>query len=144
MKFWKTTALSLATILVVYIFLIGVSIGADLNHANYRFKDDHQLPDNYLAQGIDVSELRDVDPSSPYFEAIKSLYERYGCVTGSQDRTYRIDRKIVRAEVVGVTDACVSVLERLAQENVAVLREDIETSKNLLTQIINQYPQKRK
>jgi len=144
MQFWKTTALSLATILVVYIFLIGVSMGADLNHANYRFKDDHQVPDNYLAQVTSVSELRDIEPTAWYYEAIKSLVERYGCTTGFGDRTYRVNRKIVRVEVASITNACMNVSERLAQENIAALREDIEKSKNFLAEIINQYPSKRK
>ena len=135
MQFWKTTALSLATILVVYIFLIGVSMGADLNHANHRFKDDHQVPDNYLAQVTSVSELRDIEPTAWYYEAIKSLVERYGCAVGFGDRTYRPDRTIVRVEVASITNACMNVGERLAQENIVVLREDVDELQRLLIEI---------
>jgi hypothetical protein len=135
MQFWKTTALSLATILVVYISLIGVSMGADLNHSNYRVKDDHQFPDNYLAQATSTSELRDINPDSPYFEALKSLMERYGCAVGFGDRTYRPDRTIVRGEVASITSACISVMDRLVQENVVVLREDVDKLQRLLIEI---------
>ena len=144
MQFWKTTALSLATILVVYIFLIGVSMGADLNHANYRFKDDHQVPDNYLAQVTSVSELKDVDPAFGYYEAIKSLVEKYGCSVGYPDRTFRPGRTIMRVEVASTTRACMDQVGRLTQGNIALLREDIEKSKNFLAEIINQYPSKRR
>ena len=142
-QFWKNTALSLATVLVVYLSLIGVSIGTDLNRLNYHFEDEHQIPDHYLAQVTSVSGLRDVDPTSPYYEALRSLVERYGCSIGFADRTYRANRTIVRAEVVSSTSACMNVTERLGQESVAALRDDVEKSKRILEEIISSLSQKK-
>lgn len=142
-QFWKNTALSLATVLVVSLSLIGVSIGTDLNRLNYHFEDEHQIPDNYLAQVTSVSGLRDVDPTSPYYEALRSLVERYGCSIGFADRTYRANRTIVRAEVVSSTSACMNVTERLGQESVAALRDDVEKSKRILEEIISSLSQKK-
>ncbi|TRU20409.1 MAG: hypothetical protein EWV92_08420 [Microcystis aeruginosa Ma_MB_S_20031200_S102] len=142
-QFWKNTALSLATVLVIYLSLIGVSIGTDLNRLNYHFEDEHQIPDNYLAQVTSVSGLRDVDPTSPYYEALRSLVERYGCSVGFADRTYRANRTIVRAEVAATTSACMNVTERLGQESVVGLKEDVDQLKRLLNEIINSLPQKK-
>lgn len=142
-QFWKNTALSLATVLVVYISLIGVSIGTDLNRLNYHFEDDHQIPDHYLAQVTSVSQLTDVNPTSPYYEALLSIVERYGCDVGFPDGTYRANRTIVRAEVVVTTSACTSVMETVIEESEAVLKEDVEKSKRILEEIISSLSQKK-
>lgn len=134
-QFWKNTALSLATVLVVYLSLIGVSIGTDLNRLNYHFEDDHQIPDHYLAQVTSVSQLTDVNPTSPYYEALRSIVERYGCDVGFPDGTYRANRTIVRAEVVVTTSACTSVMERVIEESEAVLKEDVNKLNRLLFEI---------
>ncbi len=75
-----------------------------------------------LQQVTSVSELRDVQPTEWAYEALKSLVERYGCLVGYPDRTYRGDRSLSRYEFAAGLNACLNVMERLVQENVAVLR----------------------
>jgi len=96
--------------------------------------------DNYASEGqttgIDqvtsVSELRDVQPTEWAYEALKSLVERYGCIVGYPDRTFRGNRALSRWEFAAGLNACMNVMERLIQENVAVLREDIDKLKRLM------------
>lgn len=85
-----------------------------------------------LEQVTSVSELRDVSPNAWAYEALKSLVERYGCIVGYPDRTFRGDRALSRWEFAAGLNACMNVMERLIQENVAVLREDIDKLKRLM------------
>jgi len=86
---------------------------------------------NSMAQVTSVSELRDVQPSSWAYEALQSLVERYGCVVGYSDRTFRGDRALSRWEFAAGLNACMGTMERLIQENVAVVREDLDKLKRL-------------
>ncbi|MEB3175608.1 MAG: iron uptake porin [Cyanobacteriota bacterium] len=87
-----------------------------------------------MSQVTSVSELRDVQPTEWAFEALKSLVERYGCIVGYPDRTFRGNRALSRWEFAAGLNACMNVMERLIQENVAVLREDIDKLRKLAEQ----------
>ena len=99
-----------------------------------------QKLENYSQEGnlnsndqvTSVSELRDVSPTDWAYEALRSLVERYGCIVGYPDRTFRGNRATSRWEFAAGLNACLNTMERLIQENVAVLREDIEKLKRLM------------
>ncbi|MGK7938618.1 MAG: iron uptake porin [Crocosphaera sp.] len=84
-----------------------------------------------MNQVTSVSELQDVTPTDWSYEALRSLVERYGCIVGYPDRTFRGERSLSRWEFAAGLNACLNTIERLLQENVAVLREDIEKLKRL-------------
>jgi len=91
-----------------------------------------------LSQITNVSELRDIQPTDWAYEALKSLVERYGCIVGYPDRTFRgvaegtlRDRALSRWEFAAGLNACLNTMERLLQENVAVLRTDLDKLKRL-------------
>jgi hypothetical protein len=86
---------------------------------------------NSLDQITSVSELKDVAPTEWAYEALRSLVERYGCIVGYRDLTYRGNRALTRWEFAAGLNACMNTIERLIQENVAVLKEDIDTLKRL-------------
>ncbi len=86
---------------------------------------------NSTSQVTSVSELQDVSPTDWAYEALRSLVERYGCIVGYPDRTFRGNRATSRWEFAAGLNACLNTIERLLQENVAVLREDIEKLKRL-------------
>jgi hypothetical protein len=83
-------------------------------------------------QVTNVNELRDVAPTDWAYEALRSLVERYGCIVGYPDRTFRGNRATSRWEFAAGLNACLNTMERLIQENVAVLREDIDKLKRLM------------
>ncbi|GBF82340.1 iron uptake porin [Aphanothece sacrum] len=107
-----------------------------------QLKDDQLINqlENYGEEGVtnsndqvtSVSELRDVSPTDWAYEALRSLVERYGCIVGYPDRTFRGNRATSRWEFAAGLNACLNTMERLIQENVAVLREDIEKLKRLM------------
>ena len=100
----------------------------------YQLNSKSTSPSESLSQVTSVSELRDVAPTDWAYEALKSLVERYGCIVGYPDRTFRGDRALSRWEFAAGLNACMNVMERLLQENVAVIREDIDKLKLLAQQ----------
>lgn len=84
-----------------------------------------------MPQVTNVSELRDVEATTWAYEALRSLVERYGCIIGYPDRSFRGNRALTRWEFAAGLNACLNTMERLIQENVTVLREDIEKLKRL-------------
>lgn len=100
------------------------------NYQNPKGVNDFNQNDP-MSQVTNVSELRDVAPTEWAYEALRSLVERYGCIVGYPDRTYRGDRALSRWEFAAGLNACMNTMERLIQENVAVLKDDIEKLKRL-------------
>jgi hypothetical protein len=86
---------------------------------------------NSLPQVTSISELRDVEPTAWAYEALRSLVERYGCIVGYPDRTFRGNRALTRWEFAAGLNACLNTMERLLQENVAILQEDLDKLKRL-------------
>jgi hypothetical protein len=85
-----------------------------------------------MAQVTSVSQLRDVSPTDWAYEALRSLVERYGCIVGYPDRTYRGNRALSRYEFAAGLNACMQQMERLIAQSEAVLREDIEKLQRLM------------
>ncbi|MEA5512229.1 iron uptake porin [Crocosphaera sp. UHCC 0190] len=94
-----------------------------------QFTDGTSTPS--MSQVTSISELQDVSPTDWAYEALRSLVERYGCIVGYPDRTFRGNRATSRWEFAAGLNACLNTIERLLQENVAVLREDLEKLKRL-------------
>ena len=68
---------------------------------------------NTLEQVTSVSQLRDVSPGDWAYEALRSLVERYGCIAGYPDGTYRGNRALTRFEFAVGLNACLQQIERL-------------------------------
>jgi Carbohydrate-selective porin, OprB family/S-layer homology domain len=92
---------------------------------------DDALDKEAMSQITSVSELRDVQPTEWAYEALQSLVERYGCIVGYPDSTYRGNRALTRWEFAAGLNACLNTIERLIEENVAVLKEDVDTIERL-------------
>jgi Carbohydrate-selective porin, OprB family/S-layer homology domain len=109
--------------------LNGITPNANLDSS--QDINQYSSQDNALDQITSVSELKDVAPTEWAYEALRSLVERYGCIVGYPDSTYRGNRALTRWEFAAGLNACMNTVERLIQENVAVLKEDIDTLKRL-------------
>ncbi|MBR8832140.1 MAG: hypothetical protein N5P05_002412 [Chroococcopsis gigantea SAG 12.99] len=97
----------------------------------YRTFTSNTANNNFMGQVTNVNQLKDVAPTDWAYEALRSLVERYGCIVGYRDRTYRGDRSLSRWEFAAGVNACLNSLERLIGENGSVLREDIDKLKRL-------------
>ncbi|MEB3356536.1 MAG: iron uptake porin [Synechococcales bacterium] len=83
-----------------------------------------------LAQLTSVSQLADVQPTDWAFQAVQSLAERYGCLSGYPDGSFRGDRPLTRYEFATGLDAC---LDRLNQRILVPIAEDLISPNDLAT-----------
>ena len=60
-----------------------------------------------------VSQLTDVRPTDWAFQALQSLVERYGCIAGYPDKTYRGNRALTRYEFAAGLNACLDRVNEL-------------------------------
>ncbi|MGB5770806.1 MAG: iron uptake porin, partial [Crocosphaera sp.] len=63
-----------------------------------------------MSQVTSISELRDVSPTDWAYEALRSLVERYGCIVGYPDRTFRGNRATSRWEFAAGLNACLNTI----------------------------------
>jgi hypothetical protein len=88
---------------------------------------------NYLSQLTSVSQLSDVQPTDWAFQALQSLVERYGCIAGYGDRTFRGNKALTRYEFAAGLNACLDRVNELIGGATAakVNQEDLAIIKRL-------------
>ena len=100
---------------------------ADLNN----FLDDgignEGVYSNPLGQVTNVNQLRDVSPTDWAYEALRSLVDRYGCISGFPNQTYRGNQPLSRYEFAAGLNSCLNQIERLIASGAADSSPDIET-----------------
>lgn len=86
-----------------------------------------------MEQVTSVSQLTDVKPTDWAFQALQSLVERYGCIVGYPDQTYRGNRATSRYEFAAGLNACLNKIQDLLAAATAdfVRKEDLEIIKRL-------------
>lgn len=82
-----------------------------------------------IGQVTSVSQFSDVQPTDWAFQALQSLVERYGCIAGYPDSTYRGNRALTRYEFAAGLNAC---LDRV-NELIATATADILSGQDLAT-----------
>lgn len=87
---------------------------------------------NDLGQITNVERLRDISPTNWAYEALRSLVNRYGCIAGFSDGTYRGDRPLSRYEFAAGLNSCLNQIERfIATSSQSVSAEDLATIEQL-------------
>ena len=84
-----------------------------------------------INQVTNVNQLRDVSPTDWAYEALRSLVDRYGCIVGFPDRTYRGSQAVTRYEFAAGLNSCLNQIERLIASSEAIAREDLDTLNRL-------------
>ena len=86
-----------------------------------------------VAQVTSVSQLSDVQPTDWAFQALQSLVERYGCIAGYPNSTYRGNRAMTRYEFAAGLKACLERINELiaTSTNDLVKKEDLATLQKL-------------
>ncbi|HBK97377.1 MAG TPA: porin [Microcoleaceae bacterium UBA10368] len=95
----------------------------------------------YSAEGSDesaagqvtsVSQLSDVRPTDWAFQALQSLVERYGCIAGYPDGTFRGNRAMTRYEFAAGLNACLDkVTELIKGTGNLATKEDLASIQKL-------------
>ena len=84
-----------------------------------------------MEQVTNVNQLRDVSPTDWAYEALRSLVDRYGCIVGYPNQTYRGTQALSRYEFAAGLNACLNQIERLIASSEAIIREDLDTIQRL-------------
>ncbi|NMG07064.1 iron uptake porin [Brasilonema sp. UFV-L1] len=86
-----------------------------------------------IGQVTSVSQFSDVQPTDWAFQALQSLVERYGCIAGYPNGTYRGNRALTRYEFAAGLNACLDRVNELIATATAdlVRKEDLTTLQRL-------------
>ncbi|MDJ1185114.1 iron uptake porin [Roseofilum casamattae] len=139
-RLWKT--------LLVSPIVVGMSISGTVTEAFAQ--DEQSILEQAIEYSIDtaveqefaeeeteqvtsVSQLRDVRPTDWAFQALQSLVERYGCIAGYPNGTFRGNRAITRYEFAAGLNACLDRVNELiaAATANAATREDLAVLQRL-------------
>ncbi|WP_081942890.1 iron uptake porin [Myxosarcina sp. GI1] len=126
-KFWLTTPVILGTILSGTNEAIAQT--PDVLKQIEQYEREGQL--NQIDQVTNVNQLRDVSPTDWAYEALRSLVDRYGCIAGYPNQTYRGSQALTRYEFAAGLNSCLNQIERLIASSEAVSREDLDTMSRL-------------
>jgi hypothetical protein len=88
---------------------------------------------NSQSQVTSVSQFSDVQPTDWAFQALQSLVERYGCIAGYPNGTYRGNRALTRYEFAAGLNACLDRVNELIATATSdlVRKEDLATLQRL-------------
>ncbi|HEY9617038.1 MAG TPA: iron uptake porin [Microcoleaceae cyanobacterium] len=117
--------------------IVAQSLPADAMDAGLNVSSVEGTPEAHPTDGMEqvtsVSQLTDVRPTDWAFQALQSLVERYGCIVGYPDRTYRGNRAITRYEFAAGLNACMDKIQELLTAATAdlVKKEDLLTLQRL-------------
>ncbi|MEM7580986.1 MAG: iron uptake porin, partial [Cyanobacteria bacterium P01_A01_bin.80] len=134
-KIWNILKLS-PVIAAATVFTANSALAEEINQqANEQLTPVAELSEETgsMSQVTSVSQFSDVQPTDWAFQALQSLVERYGCIAGYPNGTYRGNRALTRYEFAAGLNACldrVNELIRTATDNL-VSREDLATLQRL-------------
>ena len=80
-----------------------------------------------MGQLRSVSQLSDVRPTDLAYQAVRSLVERYNCVAGYPDGTFRGGRAMTRYEAAALVNSCMDTVNDL----IAAATADLVTKEDL-------------
>ncbi|MEG4226364.1 iron uptake porin [Microcoleus sp. N9_B2] len=98
-----------------------------------QYSAEDSSSEDAVGQVTSVSQLSDVRPTDWAFQALQSLVERYGCIAGYPDGTFRGNRAMTRYEFAAGLNACLDKVTELIQggsRNLAT-REDLASVQRL-------------
>ncbi|PZO35572.1 MAG: hypothetical protein DCF19_23550 [Pseudanabaena frigida] len=110
------------------------AINNELGQTTSQKSDRSKQNTTTTAQGVtSVSQLSDVKPNDWAFTALQSLVERYGCIAGYPDRTYRGNQATSRYEFAAGVNACLDKINEIIASGLSdkVSKEDLATLQKL-------------
>ena len=127
-RFWNLCKVS-PVVLAAAFFAANSAVAAEVNEQVTNVAQLSETQDNSMSQVTSVSQFSDVQPTDWAFQALQSLVERYGCIAGYPNSTYRGNRALTRYEFAAGLNAC---LDRV-NELIATATADLVTKQDLAT-----------
>jgi len=93
-----------------------------------------------ISQSPSVSDLSDVAPTDWAFEAVRSLVESYGCLSGYPDNRFRGNRSLSRYEFAAALNACLETINALIGSSLdqALSDEELNVVQRLQTEFADE------
>ena len=126
-KFW--TYLITSSSVISSILCMTSGAWAETLPTNNSEQQVNNSQEQAVSQVTSVSQLSDVQPGDWAFQALQSLVERYGCIAGYPNGTFRGNRALSRYEFAAGLNAC---LDRV-NELIATATADLTTKQDLAT-----------
>jgi hypothetical protein len=95
------------------LFSLGVAVQPPLTTVEQFYSDAEEGQAPKTAQITPVSQLSDVQPTDWAFQALQSLVERFGCIAGYPEGTFRGNKALSRYEFAAGLNACLLRLNEL-------------------------------
>ncbi|MEH2339990.1 iron uptake porin [Nostoc sp.] len=128
-RFWNLFKVS-PVLLAATFFVANSTLAAEVNEQVTNVAQLSEAQDsNSMSQVTSVSQFSDVQPTDWAFQALQSLVERYGCIAGYPNSTYRGNRAMTRYEFAAGLNAC---LDRV-NELIATATADLVSKQDLAT-----------
>ena len=74
-------------------------------------------------QVTSINQFSDVRPTDWAFQALSNLVEKYGCVAGYPDGTYRGSKAMTRYEAAALLNACLDRITEVTDELKRLMKE---------------------
>ncbi|MEH1804530.1 iron uptake porin [Nostoc sp.] len=128
-RFWNLFKVS-PVVLAATFFVANSALAAEVNEQVTNVGELSETQEsNDMSQVTSVSQFSDVQPTDWAFQALQSLVERYGCIAGYPNSTYRGNRALTRYEFAAGLNAC---LDRV-NELIATATADLVSKQDLAT-----------
>ena len=85
-----------------------------------------------IAQTNSVQQLRDIQPNDWSYQALQNLIERYGCISGFEDNTFRGTENISRVEFAAGLNSCLNSIEKAIAQTKNTPQADLDTLLRLM------------
>lgn len=97
-------------------------------------------PHNLISQTRSIEEISDIQPTDWSYQALRNLIERYGCISGFEERsngqglvkTFRGEQTLSRAEFAAGLNSCLNNIEKIIARTKDVPQTDIDTVLRLM------------
>jgi len=104
-----------------------------LDELLFLTSDSDTDSDISVGQVTSVSQLSDVRPTDWAYQALASLVEKYGCIAGYPDGSFRGNRALTRFEMAAALNACLDVIsDRFAT------KEELDVVRKLMQEYANE------
>lgn len=105
---WKRLWLGLVAVAIVLLLAVSGSI--------FKSPAVAGKPPSIIADMGFPQPIADVWPTDEYYPAVKNLTERYGCLTGYPDNTFKPRRVATRGEVAQMLSDCLDRIVELIEQ----------------------------
>ncbi|MEH2322558.1 MAG: iron uptake porin [Nostoc sp.] len=131
-RFWNLCKVS-PVVLAAAFFVANSAVAAEVKEQVTNVGELSEAQDNNMSQVTSVSQFSDVQPTDWAFQALQSLVERYGCIAGYPNATYRGNRALTRYEFAAGLNACLNRVNELIATATAdlVSKQDLATLQRL-------------